>query len=793
MRLATPPTAAETPAALPESAPWIPASVPGTVSPAPPPVDLHAQDHWYRLDTDLPAGAWLEFAGLATLSEIWLDGRLAATSSTMFLPLRVPIPAPGARRLELCFRALRPALRRRPPGRRARWRSRLAEHESLRHYRTTLLGHMPGWSGETPVIGPFRPITLHVPVPDAPLVDRADLRASLRADGTGLIELRLAGTALSRHTGSVSAAGCTAPLLPDGPDLRATLTIPEPPLWWPHTHGNPATSAVTAEISGYAVDLGHVGFRSITPRDPAVGFGLTVNGVPIFCRGAIWTGIDATGQPPPEPALAAALYRARDAGFNMLRVTGMTLYEQPAFFALCDALGIMVWHDFMFARFDYPDEEPFTAAARAEAHSFLDAAQAHPSLAVLCGGTEIAQAAAMAGCPPHAWHMPLFEHTLAQEAQSRRPDIPYLPHTPMAAPTDGPGADLPFAASASVTHYFGVGAYLRPLDDVATAKVRFAAECLAFANPPDPASCRAGGRQGIPRDANASWDFEDVRDHYVERLFGVSPASIRRQDPLAWLALGRAAVALLMQHVITTWRTDGQCGGALVLMLQDIVPGAGWGVVAHDGRPKSAWHALRSVCQPIQVLLRDLGQNGVVLHAINETAVPRTVRLGLRGLTHDGAEEALGTAVLDLAPRENRAVPATALMGRWRDLAHAWQFGPPAFTAIGATLDDADGGARLSQATHFPIGPALPRSQTGLAASLRGDGEEWTLDVSAREFAQFVAVDDDDFVAADSHFHLWPGETRVVRLHRAGARSGAPAGSISALNGAADVHYGLAA
>lgn len=213
-------------------------------------------------------------------------------------------------------------------------------------------------------------------------------------------------------------------------------------------------------------------------------------------------------------------------------------------------------------------------------------------------------------------------------------------------------------------------------------------------------------------------------------------------------------------------------------------------MIGHDGRPKSAWYALRSVCQPVQVLLRDLGQNGIVLHAINETEAPRHLRLGLRGLTPDGTAEALGSTELDLGPRESRAVPATVLMGRWRDLANAWQFGPPGFTVLGATLDDAITGARLSEATHFPTGPALSRIQPNLVASLRNEAGTWIVHVSARGFAQFVQLDDDEFVAADSHFHLWPGESRVVVLHPSGHKQARPAGTVSALNAFAPAHTG---
>lgn len=799
-RLTLPPRDAATPLATDAADPWVPAAIPGTVASAATipfnfSTDLHALDHWYRLDTALPGGAWLEFGGLATLAEIWIDGALVASSDTMFVPLTVPVSPEGGNRLEICFRALRPALRRRLPGRRPRWRGRLATEEGLRGHRTTLLGHMPGWSGNIPVIGPFRPIILHEPIVGAPVVTRADLRTRLQPDGSGLISLRLSGTGFEGQTGSITAAGQSIALSRNGGEMQAELVIPDPPRWWPHTHGEPATCAVTAEIGGYTIDLEHVGFRTIECRDPAAGFGLEINGTPVFCRGAIWTGLDPSACPSDPVALASSLRIARDTGLNMLRVAGMTVYETPAFLTLCDELGIMVWHDFMLARFDYPDTPEFQARICAEARAFLTMAQAHPCLTVLCGGSEIVQAAAMAGGAPESWHIPLFEQTLAQEAAATCPDIPYVPHAPWPGANNAPGDNLPFAASAAVTHYFGVGAYQRPLHDLSSAGVRFAAECLAFANLPEPASYRESGSnpQAAPRDLGAEWDFADVSDHYTQSLFGIAPATLRRQNPAASMDLGRATIALIMQQAIATWRTNSQCAGALVLMLQDLVPGAGWGIIGNDGRPKSACYALRSVCQPIQVLLRDLGQNGIVLYAINETAAPRNLRLALRGLSPEGAVEPLGHVIFVLDARATRKFAATMIMGRWRDLANSWQFGPPAFTVLGATLDDSDTGTRLSEAVHFPVGPTLPRGNPGLTARLEQAPEAWSLEISTQGFAQFVQIDDDCCVPADNYFHLWPGETRVVALNPLLRRKGPPQGTVSALNAYTSAQYGMAA
>lgn len=795
--ISTPPGACATPDALPDQG-WIEAAVPGTVAGArraaglDPEGDHHAQDHWFALDLKLPPLSILECEGLATLAEAWLDGALVARSESMFQKLRVTVPVGGASRLHLCCRALRPGLGRRGPGRQARWRGRLADSDNLRHWRTTLLGHMPGWHPDIQVVGPWRPIRLH-PAPATPgsLPPSTSLRATLKGTA-GHIHVRLPGAA--GRIGTLHAAGQASPLTTEDNDLVGTLALPNPPLWWPHTHGPAQRVAVQLELEGTTHDLGAVGFRTLTRR-PGRGFGLVVNGVPVFCRGALWTGIDAADLPQDEASLLPALTRARDAGLNMLRVPGFALYESDAFFSACDALGLLVWHDFMFARFDYPSDEAFLATARAEASAFLERTAAHPSLAALCGGSEVRQAAAMAGRPRADWAMPLFDTLLAEAAATLRPDVPYLANAPDDAQS------LPFAASAEVAHYFGVGGYLRPPEDARNAGIHFAAACLAFANPPAPAACRAlaavpgadpAWRQGVPRDLAASWDFEDVRDHYVALLFGHDPARLRREDPEAWLAHGRAAVALLLEAAFTAWRTDGHAAGALVLGFHDLKPGAGWGLLAHDGAPKSAWHVLKRLCQPVQVLLHAGGQDGAVLHAINETATPLSVRVGLQGLDATGGREDLGQATHTLAPRATLTLPALDLLGRFRDLGHAWRFGPPAFTALGATLEDVASGALLSEATVFPAGASLPPGDAGLAARAeRTAAGGWQLHVAAARFAQFVAIDDDACVPEDDHFHLWPGQARVVAMTAPAGR--APGGTVRALNSVTSVHYRAAA
>ena len=715
-------------------------------------------DHWFRLEHDCPANVVLEFLGLATHTEIWLDGVMVARHATMFRGLLVEVPASGARRIEVCARALTPG----PVRPRARWRNRLVPGETLRSVRTSLMGRIPG--AGRPLVGPFRDVLLHAP--GGPWVRRVRARVE---DGVGIVDVFMSRPGSGGSNGIIRCGDVTAPLRPDGEGLSGTLRVADPGLWWPHTHGLPVLHAVQATFGTTAIPLGRVGFRTVE-RVAGPGFGLVVNGVPIYCRGVVWQGGDEE------------LSWMRQAGLNMIRVPGSTMYPSDALYRHADVQGVLVWQDFMFARFDYPASPEFLDEAAAEAAHVLDRIGGFASLAVLCGGEEVAQAAAMAGRAEAEWHHPLFDEVLAGEAARHCPGIPYVPNAPH-------GGTPPFAASAAVSHYFGVGAYQRPLGDA--EGVRFAAACLAFSNPPDAEGCRAvSATPGdaawalrVPRDPGAAWTFEDTRDHYAATLLGADMAALRRTDPARWLACGRAGVALAMQSALSTWRADPGCGGALILGGQDGAPGPGWGLVDHGGRAKSALHAVAGVSQPVQVLLRDRGMDGVVVHAFNETGEACGATIRLRGLRVSGEAVDLGAIDVTLPARSAVAYTASAIMGHFEDLTGAWRFGPPAYRVLGAVLEiaqDSQPALPPSVATLF-VDAGLPVEAIGLTAVAEGDGVR----LAAERFAQFVSIDAGGRAPAHDHFHMWPGETRIVQVRGSGRLEG----SVTALNGLHAAHF----
>lgn len=802
----TPADAVADPGALDAVSDWIAASVPGTAAgaladagrfSADRPTPLHDKDVWYVTDVTVahPGPRLLALEGLATIAEVYWNRKKVLDSTSMYLRHDVPVDAKAENSLAICFRALAPHLEKKGP--RARWKTRLATSQGLRLVRTTLLGHMPGWCPEVHAVGPWRPVSLVDP--DEATLTLRTMAATLDADGTGRLRAEFAldcdGGEPVLYCGGEST---TASRSADG-RWSADLVLPGVAPWWPRTHGEPTLHAVRIAAGEQDFDLGRTGFRRIEVDrgTDGQGFGLRVNGVDVFCRGAVWSNADILRLPGDRESYRPWLQMAADAGMNMLRIGGTMAYESPDFFALCDELGIMVWQDFMFANFDYPvADDGFADLVRAEARHFLSATQASPSLAVLCGGSEIHQQGAMIGLPEERWKGPLTEDILPAVCAEMRPDAPYVPNSPY-------GGAQPFSPNAGIAHYYGVGAYRRPLEDARRADVRFAGECLAFSNIPQQRTLDAHlpvmpahdprWKDRVPRDRGVGWDFEDVRDHYFRLLHGVDPVDVRYGDPARYLDLSRAVSGEMMEATFAEWRrAASNCRGALVFTFQDLLPGAGWGVVDSTGEPKPALYALKRAFRPLQVALTDEGTNDLAVHVINETGKARKLELTLACLRDGAVPVVSGRMELTLEPRANREIAATNLFGAFFDTTYAFRFGPPSHDVTVARLIDPETGTVVADAFHFPTGLPKHRLPLAIEASTRRDETGgWTLTLASDRLAQSVHILDENFRPDDDWFHLAPGAAKTVRLlPRAGtARDATPQGTIRALNASNAVSY----
>ncbi|WP_296037676.1 glycoside hydrolase family 2 protein [uncultured Agrobacterium sp.] len=789
------------PSDIPADADTIAAPVPGTVAEALEkagqfdrynPKPLNHLDAWYRvrLETGEPQTAILHFDGLATISEVYLNDEVVAHSQSMFEAVEVTVELSGADELAICFRALKPHLEKTGP--RARWRPQMMSTQGLRLIRTTALGYMPGWCPEIHAAGPWRPIRL---VRDCEAnFDVTTFTTELTEDGTGVIRMSVAATA--SHV-EIGCNGTWQALSSSGDGIFAgELRLDGITPWWPATQGTPALHEVSLRIDGKPHTLGKTGFRRIEIDHGAdgKGFGLTINGVAIFCRGAVWSNADIVRLPGAKEDYAPWLHLAAEAGMNMIRIGGTMAYETRDFFRLCDELGLMVWQDMMLANFDYPaKDENFVSHIEKETADLLANAALSPSLTVICGGSEVYQQGAMLGLGETFWKGPLTEEMLPRFIKARRPDVAYVPNSPF-------GGAQPFFTDEKVGHYYGVGAYCRPLEDARRADVRFAGECLAFANVPQqktldrhlpvPAVHHPVWKPRVPRDRGASWDFEDVRDHYLNLLYDLDPAKVRREDGERYLDLSRAAVAEVMEATYGEWRRNGSsCQGAMVLTLQDLVPGAGWGVIDSTGEPKSAWYGLKRAFRPVQLILTDEGTNGLAVHLINEMAGTRSLIVELACL-RDGLQPVVrGQKQLDLAPRSKTSLAATDCFGAFFDTTYSYRFGPPAHDVTVARLKNAVTGELIAEAFHFPRGRSAALHAANLTAATEQKNGQWFLTLTTDRLAQSVSTSADGFRPADDWFHLAPGEAKTIALIAEENAPAEPHGEIRSLG--SRLHFGF--
>jgi beta-mannosidase len=807
--VATPPGAVDAPAALGTAAGWIPTVVPSTVASSlraagvwsldAPARRFDAEDWWYRLRFSTAPlhpdeSAWLVFDGVATVADAWINDIPLLSAVGMFTAhqRRVDHQLRPDNELVIRFRSLDALLAVRRP--RPRWRAPMVEHQQLRWFRTTLLGRTPGWSPPVAPVGPWRGVrlerrrgaTLH------------DVRIS--ANAAGLLHVSCEATCDDDDV-----LGAEVVLTNDGLTHRAALrrdadqrwsgalTVGGVERWWPHTHG--AAPLYALRLLAHhgrgtsQVDLGDVGFRDITVDQRDGGFSLTINDVPVFCRGACWTPIDPVSLSASPSATDEAVAQVMDCGMNMLRVAGPMVYESDDFLDACDRRGILIWQDFMFANMDYPDQDAgFLDAALVEVRQQLARWQGRPSLAVLCGNSEVEQQAAMWGASRDRWAPPLFHETLATLAGACCPDVPYWP-------SSAHGGAFPHDASAGTASYYGVGAYRRGLDDARRADVRFATECLAFANlPSERRSSRAAlkvhhpaWKARTPRDLGAGWDFDDVRDHYLAQLFRVDPVALRSADHDRYLALGRVVTGEVMAAVFSEWRrARSRTRGGLVWFWRDLWEGAGWGLIGADGTPKPAWYYLRRALAPLAISLSDEGGNGVAVHVVNDTPERFTGSVDLEVIRQGELRVAQGSRPITVEPHS--AVQYNALDwfdGFW-DLSYAYRFGPRSHDIVSSTLrSDREGSSAVGRAFSFVGGlPNTRELEVGIAARVEaGDDRPCRLVVQTRRFAQSVAVAIEGYTTDDNYFHLAPGETRHLMLQRLATAPGGPVrGTLQPLN-----------
>ena len=449
---------------------------------------------------------------------------------------------------------------------------------------------------------------------------------------------------------------------------RVVLTIENPALWWPNGLGEAALYDlhVTLTKGGQTLDTfnDEVGLRTVRvdrSQDPLElgreNFTFVVNDVPVFINGANWVPTDLlNGRVKPEDYEDAFSLMKESYG-NMMRVWGGGQYEPDAFYKTADRLGILVWHDFMFACATYPDHLPgFVEEVRLEAEFQVTRLRNRPCMAIWVGNNE------------NDWHLDriqwkrpgapfpgkMLAHDLLPNTVHRLdPDRFYWPSSPyggddhnsdragdkhnwqtwhaLGARTfgDPPAGDVDLAVTAEAVNYWHLGTdvgrfiseygmHAAPVRE--TFERNLPAEALTYKSPETEFRIRnvISGRGDLLMEAHTG--LPSSFDEYID--------------------FSMMAQAEGLKHAIEHYRRRKfHCSGQMFWQWNDNWPSTTWSVLDYYRFPKAGYFFAKRAQAPVMVSVKREGEQYAIWGS-NATLADVEETLTWRYATFDGEVKA---------------------------------------------------------------------------------------------------------------------------------------------------------
>ncbi len=287
--------------------------------------------------------------------------------------------------------------------------------------------------------------------------------------------------------------------------INASFDIKNPKLWWSNGLGEPnmyyfniSLKKGNKLLAKQTISTGLRSLKLIREKDKlGESFLFELNGVRVFAKGANYIPNDSFLPRVTQENYKKVIADAKNANMNMLRVWGGGIYENDAFYDLCDRNGIMVWQDFMFACSMYPGNKKFLESVKQEAIENVIRLRNHPCIALWCGNNEINAAWQYETNDGWGWkdrytkeqqeelhktYMTIFHKILPDAVNKYTYKNYYWPSSPQA------GYEYENHASITNTsgdmHYWGVWHGKHPFENFDKYKARFMSE-YGFQSFPD--------------------------------------------------------------------------------------------------------------------------------------------------------------------------------------------------------------------------------------------------------------------------------------------------------------------
>ena len=409
--------------------------------------------------------------------------------------------------------------------------------------------------------------------------------------------------------------------LSDGTTVTNVVEIDDPPLWWPNGAGERKFFEYSLDETGHVISSDapstkhRVGLRKLEVLNEKttgangkeeLSLVFRVNNRRLFMKGANWIPCDAYENRQTPEKYRDLLESAAAANMNMIRVWGGGQYEKDSFYDICDELGILLWHDMMFACAVYPADGRFRADITAELGHQLRRLRDHASIALWCGDNECLGAI--------KW----FEETrndldfyrnqwiarskLQDELVTKYdPTRVYWPSSPCTGPGDFGNAWKD--DSRGDMHNWNVWHENKPFDDYYNFRPRFCSEFGYQSFPSMEIARTFASREAIESHGpDFEWHQKNpggnrkIRET-MARYFP-APKSVEAE-----LLMSQFQHGMAMKMACEAWRAQRpRCMGTLFWQLNDNWPVASWSSIEYGGKWKSVQYMAKRFFAPLAVV-----------------------------------------------------------------------------------------------------------------------------------------------------------------------------------------------
>ena len=417
---------------------------------------------------------------------------------------------------------------------------------------------------------------------------------------------------------------------------QGDLLLEAPMLWWVRGLGGQPLYRCRVELKRHqaVLDIQErlIGLRTLTVSQETDEWGREFcfinNGVKVFAMGANYIPEDQIFPRMSRERTERLLQDCVDANYNFIRVWGGGAYPGEDFYNFCDAHGLIVWQDFMFACSAYLLEPDFEATVREEIRDNVIRIRNHPSLGLWCGNNEIESAWENWNIPEdpqaRADYLRLFEGIIPRLLREYDPETFYWPSSPSA----GGGIKDTSSNLAGDMHYWDVWHNFKPVEAFREFYYRFCSEygfeslpdlktIHSFAGPEDQDLC------GHVMEAHQKCTQGNEKVMYYLAQMVNYPYSFERLIYCSQLVQAEC----IRSNVEHMRRARGRCMGSAYWQVNDSNPVISWSSIDYFGRWKGLHYAARRFYAPLLLSCDDSDPCHPVLHVTNDTPREESLRI----------------------------------------------------------------------------------------------------------------------------------------------------------------------